>query len=244
MSSFKAFLAIGAIAMASFFVGDVTPASASPAGTDFTWTAGNFQGDDPGTVVPFGVPTVTASGVTVDSSVSVSTAFAPLGIIGGLDFIEFSITTDDSGALAGISGDPSSWLISGLNWGPGAGDAVATGLIFISFDIGGTYVALDAGGAVPIVPNPGTLAGVFGADAVPLDIAGDPASAIAWDTFAQFGTTNFGIFTGLLGISVLDAIAIDSMHIGFEVIHVPEPATLTLAGMCLCSTLLMRRRNR
>jgi len=245
MSSFKAFLAIGAIAMASLVVGDATPVFADPAGTTFVWTADNFQGDDPGTVVPFGFPTSTASGVTVDSSVSTSTAMPGL-TVGGLDYVEFSITTDDSGFLASSLADNSAWAIAGLNWGPGSDPAVGAGFLFISFDADGTYLPLDGTAfGIPIVPNPGVFAGVAGADAFPLDITGIDVSLTVFDVTALTGglATSMGALLGALGMDTATALSVTGMSVGFEVTHIPEPASFALMGVALCSTLLMRRRK-
>jgi len=246
MSSFKAFLAIGAIAMASLIVGDATPSFADPTGTSFVWTADNFQGSDPGTVVPFGVATSTASGVTVDSSVSTSPTVPGL-TVGGLEYIEFSITTDDDGFLASSLTANSSWFISGLNWGPGSDPAVGAGLLFVSFDSLGTYLPLDGTAfGLPIVPNPGTLAGVTGAPALPLDISGDDVSITPFDVIGLTGgaATSMGSLLIALGMDTPTALSVTSMHVGFEIVHVPEPASFALAGMGLCSTLLIRRRKR
>ena len=247
MSTFKAFLAIGAIAMATLVVGNATPTSASPIGTTYDFTTSNFQGDGGRTDIGFGVPAyVPGAGVIINSTVSTSVPTDFFGTpltIGGLDYVEFSISTDDSEFLAGTPSAPSVWEISGLNWGPGEPAGVAAGLIFLSWDIDGVFVPLDGTAfGLPVVPNPGTLAGVHGAPAIPLDIAGDLLDIIPFDTLDLAGTSMGGILVAL-GVPPLTALEVDSMHIGFEVTHVPEPATLALLGVGLCSTLLMRRKR-
>ena len=155
--------------------------------------------------------------------------------------MEFLIETEDSGYINGDSSAHSSWLVSGLNWGPGAPAGVGEFLIFLSFSADGSYVSLDGSGlGVPIVPNPGTLA--FGADSIPIDITGDPVSDVLYDTATLTGVTSLTSFLAL-GLSFGEALAVDAMHVSFEVTHVPEPATIALAGLGLCSTLLIRRRK-
>ncbi|MEO2049812.1 MAG: PEP-CTERM sorting domain-containing protein [Pirellulales bacterium] len=245
MSTFKAFLAIGVIAVASLVVGYATPVSADPTGTLFGWTADNFQGDDPGSLVPFGVPTSTPSGVTVDSSVSISPAIPSL-TVGGLDYVEFSMTTDDGGFLADSLADNSAWFITGLSWGPGSPPGVGAGWIFLSFDSDGTYLPLDGTAfGIPIVPNPGTFAGVTGAPAIPLDFSGNDVSLIPFDVVAltSGAATSLGTLLIALGMDTATALSVTSMHVGFEVAHIPEPATVALLGVGLCSTLLLRRRK-
>jgi hypothetical protein len=246
MSTFKAFLAIGAIAMATLIVGNATPASASPIGTTYDFETSNFQGDGGRDDIVFGFPAyVPGSGVIINSSVSTSVPVPGL-TVGGLDYVEFSITTDDAGFLAGSLTENSAWFITGLNWGPGSPPGVAAGLIFLSFDSDGTFLDLDGTGfGVPIVPNPGVLAGVHGAPSVPLDISGDPVDAIPFDVVAltDGAATSMGALLIALGMDQQTALSVNSMHIGFEVTHIPEPATLALLGVGLCSTLLMRRKR-
>jgi len=248
MSSFKVFLAIGAIAVATFLVADVTPASADPTGTTFSFASNNFQGDGGDPAVPFGVPTsIPGSGVTVDSMVSTSSFYPspipgdpdPL-LIGGLEFLEFWISSDDSGFLNEAIPDQSQWIISGLNWGPGSEAAVATRIVWLTFSADGVPVPLDGTLlGIQIAPHP-----ITGADAIPIDIAGAPVeTGTFFDTLSLTGAPLF-VTLGLLGLSNPDALAVDAMHVGLEIIHVPEPATLALAGLGLCSTLLIRRRKR
>jgi len=244
MRRFNVFFAVAAIATASLVAGTAMPAFASPVGTTFGWASSNFQGDGADPAVPFGVATsIAGSGVTVDSSVSVSPPVPPLFLTGGLDYVEFSITTDDGGYLNGVPAAHSSWFITGLNWGPGEPAGIFTGLIFLSFDIDGTYVPLDGTAlGVPIVPNPGTLAGVTGADAIPIDVAGDPVDFIPFDTLGLTGET---LLTTLLALGVPfgDALSVNSMHVGFETVHVPEPASMMLLGTGLAAVVLARRRR-
>ena len=247
MSRLKVFVVIGVIAVATLVVGASSPAFADPTGTTFFWAADNFQGDSAGEPVPFGVPTPTSSGITVDSSVSVSPSIPSLFLTGGKEYIEFSLTTTDGGYIADTPADNSAWAIAGLNWGPGEPPAVATGLIFISFDADGTYLPLDGTGfEIPIVPNPGTLAGVTGADALPLDIAGDPVDTIPWDISAltEGEVPSMGALFLALGMDVPTAFSVTSMHIGLEIMHVPEPTSMALLGTGLCSVMMVRRRRR
>ena len=248
MTKSKNFFAMAAIAMALLVLASATPVLADPTGTTFEWLSSNFQGDGADPAVPFGTPTsIAGSGVTVGSSVSTSVPTDFFGTpltFGGLDYVEFVITTDDSGFLAGSLTEPSTWIISGLNWGPDEPPGIAAGLIFISFAADGAFVPLDGTGfGLPVVPNPGTFAGVTGAPAIPLDIAGDPVDLIPWDTFELAETTMGGILIGL-GLDVSTALSVDSMHVGFEVTHIPEATSLLLVGMgCLALTAGRRRRR-
>jgi len=260
MSSFKAFLAIGAIAMASLVVGSATPASADPTGTTFSFITNNFQANtdpaayDPSVdplgpgvdsftpAVPFGVDTfIPAAGVTIGSSVSTSVA-APGLLVGGLDFVEFWIDTysdGDSGFLNADGGDESAFIISGLDWGSGSPPAVAAGALFIQFDRDGVFETLTTALA-PVVPHP-----VNGASAIVIDITGTPVDTIP----LIFGSGPGGLggaLAGLLtafGVDPFTVSGINGIHIGLEVTHIPEPASFALMGVGLCSTLLMRRRK-
>jgi len=237
MSSFKAFFAIGAIAMASLMVGDVTPASATPSAT-FSFASANFQTDGGDPAVPFGVATaIPSSGVTVNSLASISPAITGL-TTGGLEFISFDIETIDGGFVNAVSGAGSSWAISGFE----VPSSTYEFLIFLSFSIDDVPVTLDLSGIpLPVVPNPSPL--LLGADAVPIDVAGDPVDPVVFDILALTGAPLLTTLLGF-GLSFGDALAVNGMTVAFEVVHVPEPATLALAGFGLCSTLLIRRRKR
>jgi len=236
MSSFKAFLAIGAIAMASLVVGDATSVFAVPSPT-FSFTSLNFQTDGGDPAVPFGVATaIPSAGVIVDSLVSISPAIPGL-TTGGLEFISFDIETIDGSFLNADSGAGSVWAISGFE----LPSSTYEFLTFLSFSIDDVPVALDLSGVgLPTVPNPSPL--LFGADAVPIDVMGDPVDPVVFDILALTGAPLLTTLLGF-GVSFGDALAINGMTVGFEVVHIPEPATLALMGLGLCSTLLMRRRR-
>jgi len=241
MSGFKALLAIGAVAIASLTVGGVSPAFADPTGTTFDFGTVNFQGDGGAVGVSFGVATaIPGSGVTLDTAVSTSVPIPSL-TLGGLDFIEIRITSDDSGFLNADSSIDSVWALSGLNWGPGSAPAVGAGLVFLSFDVDGTFVDLTPFAGLPIVPNPSP--GVaFGADAIPIGVAGVPVDFIAtFDTASLLGPLLSTLID--FGVPFGTALSVDGMSVGFEVTHIPEPASIALMGVALCSTLLMRRRK-
>ncbi len=240
----KVFFAIGAIAMASLVLGVATPASATPLPT-FSYTSTNFQTTGGNPAVPFGGSTsIPSSGVTVDSSVVVSSPYPspipgdpnPFLMVGGEEFVSFSISTNDSGYLNASAPDHSQWIISG--WADPT--AVATRIVWLSFTADGVGVPLDGTAlSLPILPHPTT-----GIDAIPLDIAGDPAEVGTYfDTLSLTGQTLI-VTLQLLGLNLGQAAAVDSMQVGLEVTHVPEPASMALMGLGLCSTLLIRRRKR
>lgn len=240
MNTAKTSFSLSALLIVGMVVLTVSPAAADPTGTTFSFVSMNFQGDGGAPEVPFGEPTsIPGSGVTVDSMVMTSPAIPELLLEGGLEFIEFWITTDDGGYLNETSGADSFWAIDGLSWGPDGLPAVATGLIFLSFDIDGTFVELDGAAAgIPIVPHP-----LGGHDSIPIDIAGDPVSLIAFDTASLTGTP---LLTSLLalGVSFSDALSVNSMHVGLEVKHIPEPASVILLGVGCAALVTGRRRRR
>jgi hypothetical protein len=267
----KVLLAIGAMLMATFIVGGPAPASADPTGTTFSVLTDNFQLDtDPSpwdplnpfaggldsfsSAVPFGVSTfIPEAGVTVSSMVSISPPIPELGLVGGLEFIEIWVdtftpdaTTEQTGDGGFLNADPlkeSALVINGLNWGDDPRPAVGTGLLFLQFDIDGVIQDLQSALTIPIVPNP-----LNGGDSIPIDIAGDDVSTLGL-LLGDYGgeelvdSTLFGVLTAF-GIPFNDAQLVNSIHFGFEVTHVPEPATMALLGVGLCSTVLMHRRRR
>ncbi|NOY43485.1 MAG: PEP-CTERM sorting domain-containing protein [Planctomycetes bacterium] len=230
--------------MASLVLGVATSASATPLPT-FSYTSNNFQGAGADPAIPFGVSTsVAGSDVTVDSSVVVSTPYPspipgdpnPFLVVGGLEFVSFSISSDDSGYINASAPAHSQWIISG--WADPT--AVATRIVWLSFTADGVGVPLD--GTVlglPVFPHPTT-----GIDAFPIDITGDPAeTGTFFDTLSLTGQTLL-VTLQLAGLTLGEAAAVDSMQVGLEVAHIPEPATMALMGFGLCSTLLIRRRKR
>jgi len=278
MSSFKAFLAIGAIAMAILVVAGATPASADPTGLPFTFITDNFQADpnplpfdplvpgtyDTATAIIFGGSTyVPAAGVTVTTSTSVSPAFSidpdgpgPLPVLpitlGGLDYIEFvvdTVTPDDITAVTGdglflnstAPGAPpvgnSAWLVPDLSWGT-ADPAVNALNSLIQFTDDGVFASLSPAFGLPIVPHP-----VNGGDAIVIPTAGDDAAIVPliFSGAGLGGTLTTILFA--LGVAPADIPGINGMVVSFEVTHIPEPASIALMGVALCSTLLMRRRK-
>lgn len=245
-----------------------TSAMADPLGTTYSLITNNFQANtdpspyDPETdplgagadsftpAIPFGVPTyIPEAGITIDSMVATSPTDYPVPgvLVGGLEFIEIWIDTFSPGASGG-SGDggflnadggaDSAWIVDGLNWGPGEPPAIAAGAFFVQFDIDGVLVDLTPALGVPILPHP-----LNGGDAIVLDVTGDPASTVP----IIFSPDGLGgtlpALLGAFGVSPLSISSVNSMHIGFEIIHIPEPTSLLLLGGGLATLLVGRRRR-
>jgi hypothetical protein len=228
--------------MAAVFFSVASPATvlADPTGTTFSFQAINFQGNGADPAVPFGVPTsIPGAGVTVDSMATTSPMIPGL-TVGGLDFIEFAMTTDNGEYLASDPLANSTWVISGLNWGSDPRPAVAAGLIFLAFDIDGNFVDLTTALGVPIVPHP-----ITGADSIPIDIQGEDVSLIPFDTGALVGMPLQNILAAF-GVPLLDVRSVNSMHVGFEVMLIPEPGSLALVscGLTTLALTCIRRRTR
>lgn len=229
MDRSRTFLAVGALLTAVFFAGAVSPATASPVGTNFFWSASNFQGDTLGEVVPFGVPTPTDSGMIVDSHAT--------SLPGDIEFLDFWFTTENGGYLASNLLAESEFLISGINWGAGAPPAVAVGLLYISFDSNGQFLDLleDNALMLPILPHP-----ITGQDSLVLDVDGAPADAIPFDVDIALGVVLGQI---LVEGGTPNILAVNSMHVGFAVAHIPEPASAMLVATGLAGLCLVRRRR-
>ena len=257
MKNSRVFIAMSATAMAILVAGYSSPAAASPIGTTFTLITNNFSLNtdpapyDPGTDplgpgvdsvtpgIPFGATVaIPAAGVEISTSVSTSTAVPGL-LVGGLDLIHISFKTLGGGFLNATPSAHSTWIVDGLNWGPGSLPGIGAGLIFLSWDDDGVGVPIDGSAfMLPVVPDP-----VTGFPALPLDISGDPVSTVFYDTASLTGATMLTSFLAL-GLTISEALGVNSMHVSFEVTHIPEPTSIAMLGTGLASVLMLRRRVR
>ncbi|MCA9101269.1 MAG: PEP-CTERM sorting domain-containing protein [Planctomycetales bacterium] len=229
MKRVKLFFAT-ALTATALVLGVSHSASADPTGTTFLFSASNFPGNVVGEEIPFGEETASASGMVINSHVE--------SLPNGHDFLEIWFETASGGFLAGSSFSPSTFLVSGLNWGEGAPPAQAVGLLYISFDSNGVYQSLNPeNGIAPIIPHPLT-----GQDTIVVDVDGEPASDIPFDVGAPLSLLLANLLTDN---STGNILSVNSMHLGFEVAHVPEPAslvTLAVGAVALCGVTRRRRR--
>jgi hypothetical protein len=230
MNRSKILLAACAMLTAALVVGTAPSASASPVGTSFGFAATNFPGDSPGELIPFGVPTLSVSGMVIDSHAT--------PVPGGDEFLDFWFNTNDGGYLANSLLAESQFLIQGINWGPGAPPAVGVGLLYISFDVDGVFeeLAFPNGLGLPILPHP-----ITGQDSIVLDVDGDPADAVPFAVGISLGQILSGTLAG--EPTTIDIVAVNSMHIGFQIHHIPEPTSMMLVISGLVGLCLVRRRS-